>query len=61
MDMAASQIAEHDLPHILATTLPENTASVKLLEKLGLTFERELEADTNRLYIYGASVGKLPA
>ncbi len=50
-------IAEHNLQYILATTLPENGDSIKLLKKLGLTFEKELEIGTNGLNIYGASMG----
>lgn len=37
---------------ILATTIPDNVASIQLLEKLGLRFERELEVEELRLLLY---------
>ena len=45
----------HDLKHILATTIPENTNSIKLLERLGLIFEKEIEIEKEKLYVFGAS------
>ncbi len=37
---------------VLATTLPHNTTSIKLLEKLGLRFDREIEEDHKTLLVY---------
>jgi [ribosomal protein S5]-alanine N-acetyltransferase len=37
---------------ILATTVPHNTSSVKLLTKLGLHFEKEIEVDNMILHVY---------
>lgn len=47
--------SEQQLTHILATTLSQNAASIKLLEKLGLNFEKEMEVEHQKLHIYGAS------
>ena len=51
-------IREHSLPHILAITLPQNKASIKLLQRLGLTFEKEMEVENEMLHIYGVSTEK---
>lgn len=37
---------------ILATTISENTNSIKLLIKLGLYFEKEIEVEDMKLHIY---------
>jgi [ribosomal protein S5]-alanine N-acetyltransferase len=37
---------------ILAVTLPENINSIKLLQKLGLRFKREMEGENQTLHIY---------
>lgn len=37
---------------LLAVTLPDNTASIRLIEKLGLSFERSIERDKESLYLY---------
>ena len=37
---------------ILATTVPGNTDSIKLLNKLGLHFEKELEIGNERIHVY---------
>lgn len=37
---------------ILATTVPGNVSSIKLLTKLGLHFKKELDADNKKLHIY---------
>jgi [ribosomal protein S5]-alanine N-acetyltransferase len=42
--------------NILAETLPENMSSIKLLEKLGLRFEKEMEIENETLHIYGAPI-----
>lgn len=46
----ASKKAEYS--PILATTIPQNTSSIKLLIKLGLHFEKELEVANEKLHIY---------
>ncbi|HVG42438.1 MAG TPA: GNAT family N-acetyltransferase, partial [Chitinophagaceae bacterium] len=45
--------------HILATTVKENTNSIKLLEKLGLRFEKEIKQGNDLLLIYSVTVDKL--
>jgi RimJ/RimL family protein N-acetyltransferase len=37
---------------VLATTMPQNVHSIKLLNKLGLHFERTIEVDDQELYVY---------
>jgi RimJ/RimL family protein N-acetyltransferase len=44
---------------ILATTVKENTNSIKLLEKLGLRFEKEIENGNNLLLVYSVTIDKL--
>ena len=48
-------VREHNLTYILATTIPENAPSIKLLQKLGLGFEKELEMGNLKLQVYGAA------
>jgi ribosomal-protein-alanine N-acetyltransferase len=43
-----------NLPYILATTIPENASSIKLLKKLGLHFEKEIEIDNEKLHVYSS-------
>ncbi|MBK6914957.1 MAG: GNAT family N-acetyltransferase [Ignavibacteriales bacterium] len=45
--------------HILATTVQENIDSIKLLEKLGFRFEKEIEDGNDLLLVYSISVDKL--
>ncbi len=52
-------IQTHNISHILATTVPENMSSVKLLKKLGLAYEKEIEVDKEKLHVYGAATAKL--
>jgi len=40
---------------VLATTVPRNVNSVKLLNKLGLHFENEMEVENKKLHIYSNS------
>ncbi len=40
---------------ILATTLKENTNSIKLLEKMGLSFQRQQQVEEELLMVYGIS------
>jgi [ribosomal protein S5]-alanine N-acetyltransferase len=37
---------------ILATTVPQNTNSIKLLTKLGFYFEKEIEIQNEKLHVY---------
>lgn len=56
---AASAVIKHyqnKTPQsVLAITLPANTSSIKLLEKLGLTWQRELVVEEELLYVYELS------
>jgi len=52
-------IRNYKLKYILATTVPENKNSIRLLEKLGLHFEREIKSNKEKSYIYRASTDKL--
>lgn len=45
--------------HISATTIRENTSSIKLLEKLGLQYSREIIADGETLDVYEVSTDRL--
>lgn len=45
--------------HIVATVMKENVHSIKLLEKLGLTFQQEIEHDGKLLCLYGEHIDKL--
>ncbi|MEK6783306.1 MAG: hypothetical protein AABY93_16515 [Bacteroidota bacterium] len=45
--------------HILATTIKENVRSIKLLEKLGLRFDREINIENEVLWVYSIAVNKL--
>lgn len=44
---------------ILATTVPENISSIKLLKKLGMNFEKEIERDNIILHVYGMLMNKV--
>ncbi|MGN6401178.1 MAG: GNAT family N-acetyltransferase [Flavisolibacter sp.] len=44
--------------HILATTLPGNKSSIRLLEKLGLQLSKEIEVGDERLHVYGMATNK---
>ena len=52
-------VEQNTITHILAETLPENTSSIKLLQKLGLVFEKEMEIENELLLIYKASAETL--
>jgi len=45
----------YHLSHILATTIPENINSIKLLKKLGLLFEKEIEVENIKLHVYSSA------
>ena len=51
-------ISELNLSHILATTVPGNITSIKLLQKIGLVFEKEIEVEKEKLQVYGMSIEK---
>ncbi len=52
-------IKTNHLSHILATTIPENQNSIKLLKKLGLSFEKKIEVNKVKLQVYGAATDDL--
>ena len=45
-----SKKSEHS--KVLATTVPQNTNSIKLLTKLGFHFEKEIEIQNEKLHVY---------
>ena len=47
-----NQLGTHT--QILATTLPHNTTSIELLEKLGLHYEKEIQDNETTLHVYAA-------
>ncbi|HEY2725593.1 MAG TPA: GNAT family N-acetyltransferase [Parafilimonas sp.] len=44
---------KNEYSHILATTIPQNISSIKLLTKLGFHFEKEIKVQGEKLHIYG--------
>jgi [ribosomal protein S5]-alanine N-acetyltransferase len=48
--------AERIVAHLLATTVPANTDSIRLLAKLGFKPEREIEVVEQKLLVYGLDV-----
>lgn len=48
--LMVSKVPEFDI--VLATTLNSNKNSIKLLTKLGFSFEKEIEMDNAKLHIY---------
>lgn len=52
-------LATNSHKFILATTLQTNSQSIRLLEKLGFTFTKEIQVDTENLQLYSASADKL--
>lgn len=53
----AVQNANHS--QILATTIKENTNSIKLLKKLGLSFKNEMKVGEDLLMIYSSAINDL--
>jgi len=43
---------EPRFPHVIATTLPNNVSSIKLLKKLGFQFANEIEVGSERVHLY---------
>ncbi len=41
---------------VLATTVPQNTNSIKLLIKLGLHFGKEIEVEKQKLHVYSNAI-----
>jgi [ribosomal protein S5]-alanine N-acetyltransferase len=52
-------ISQKSISDILAVTLPGNTVSIKLIEKLGLKLDQTLEIDSKTLRIYKACAGEI--
>lgn len=48
-----------DHSHILGITNPNNISAIKLLKKLGLKFENEIEVEDTKMQVYGVSTVKL--
>lgn len=46
---------ENGLTHILATTVPDNISSIKLLKRLGFVFERKMGVEKQTVHLYSAS------
>ncbi len=46
--------ADYNILNFLATTIPENIDSIKLLTKLGFSFEREIVVEEKKLCVYGS-------
>jgi RimJ/RimL family protein N-acetyltransferase len=44
---------------IFAISMPENVSSIKLLNKLGLQFDKEVTVEKEKLFVYAASADKL--
>jgi RimJ/RimL family protein N-acetyltransferase len=45
--------------HILASTIKDNKNSIALLEKLGLSFDKEIKVEEETLSLYGATADKV--
>jgi RimJ/RimL family protein N-acetyltransferase len=52
-------IHNSEYTHVLATTIPENKDSIKLLERLGLRLDKEIEVADEKLHVYQISTDKL--
>lgn len=46
-------VHEQNLSCIFATTIPENQGSIKLLQKIGFQFEKEILVENEKLHVYG--------
>lgn len=44
---------------LLATTVKQNVSSIRLLEKLGFRFDKEIQVDSQQLFLYSASADKI--
>lgn len=52
---------QHAHRHVLATTLRDNDNSIRLLQKLGFEFEKEIETISGTLSVYGIAAAKIAA
>jgi ribosomal-protein-alanine N-acetyltransferase len=52
-------IQERNPVQVLATTIPDNERSIKLLQKIGFAFEKEMNVENTKLHVYGTSADKL--
>ena len=50
-------LEDHNHPMILATTMVENISAIKLLEKLGFRFYKEIENETKKRFLYFITAG----
>lgn len=51
---------ENAHPHLLATTIPNNVQSIRLLEKLGFRFQEVIEVGNDKLSVYQLQPSVLP-
>ncbi len=56
MAVMADVMKEQEM--VLATTVPENTSSILLLEKMGLSYQKEVVDNGEKLLVYGISAYK---
>jgi [ribosomal protein S5]-alanine N-acetyltransferase len=49
----------NNFTHILATTIPENISSIKLLKKLGLQFDKAIKVEEEALHVYAVATEKI--
>jgi [ribosomal protein S5]-alanine N-acetyltransferase len=52
-------LQNNNFTHILATTIPENISSIKLLKKLGLQFDKVIKVGEETLHVYAATAEKI--
>jgi len=52
-------VTDDNCTSVLATTIPENTNSIQLLEKLGLGFSEQITHDGETLLLYAAAADKI--
>jgi ribosomal-protein-alanine N-acetyltransferase len=50
------KLKEADITEFLAITIPGNLSSIKLLQKLGLEFHKEIETKDDKLHVYKGKV-----
>ena len=49
-----------DVTEVLAITIPGNISSIKLLQKLGLEFHKEIETNDEKLHVYKGGITPAP-
>lgn len=52
-------ISHRNLSYIFAITIPENERSIKLLQRIGFRFEKDIDIAEKTVQVYGMSAGKL--